>query len=62
MWHDLLTAAALVLVIEGILPFVNPRGYRRAVMQMANLEDRMLRIGGLLSMLLGLGLVFLIRN
>ncbi len=62
MWHDLLTAAALVLVIEGILPFVNPRGYRRAVMQMANLEDRMLRIGGLLSMLLGLGLVFLIKN
>jgi len=62
MWHDLLTAAALVLVIEGILPFVNPEGYRRAMMLMANQEDRMLRIGGLVSMLLGLALVFFIRN
>ncbi len=62
MWQDLLTAAALVLVIEGILPFVNPQGYRRAILAMAELDDRMLRIGGLLSMLLGTALVFLIRN
>ncbi len=62
MWQDLLTAGALVLVIEGILPFVNPQGYRRAILSMAELDDRMLRIGGLLSMLLGTALVFLIRN
>ncbi len=62
MWQDLLTAAALVLVIEGILPFLNPQGYRRAILSMAELDDRMLRIGGLLSMLLGTALVFLIRN
>lgn len=62
MWQDLLTAVALVLVIEGILPFVNPEGYRRAMILMAEQEDRMLRIGGLLSMLLGAVIVYLIRN
>ncbi len=62
MWQDLLTAGALVLVIEGILPFINPQAYRRAILSMAELDDRMLRIGGLLSMLLGTALVFLIRN
>ncbi len=62
MWHDLLTAAALVLVIEGILPFANPDGYRRAMRLMAEQEDRTLRIGGLISMLIGAVLVFLIRN
>ncbi len=62
MWHDLLTAAALVLVIEGILPFANPEGYRRAMQLMAEQEDRTLRIGGLISMLLGAVLIFLIRN
>ncbi|HFC54254.1 MAG TPA: DUF2065 domain-containing protein [Gammaproteobacteria bacterium] len=62
MWQDLLTAAALVLVIEGILPFANPEGYRRALQLMVEQEDRVLRIGGLVSMLLGAVLVFLIRN
>ncbi len=62
MWQDLFTAAALVLVIEGILPFVHPEAYRRAVILLAEQDDRMLRIGGLLSMLVGAALVFIIRN
>ena len=36
MWHELLLALSLVLVVEGLLPFVNPAGFRQA-MQLAPL-------------------------
>lgn len=58
---DLLNALALVLVIEGILPFLSPRAMRNMMTQMIQLEDRTLRITGLFSMLTGLGLLLLLR-
>lgn len=58
---DLLNALALVLVIEGILPFLSPRAMRNMMTQMIQLEDRTLRITGLFSMLAGLGLLLLLR-
>lgn len=54
MWDDLGRAMALVLVIEGILPFLSPRGWRRSLMSFASLEDRWMRLVGLVSMVLGL--------
>ncbi len=53
MWHDLLVAFALVLVIEGILPFLNPSALRRTLAQIAHLSDGTLRFVGLTSMLIG---------
>lgn len=47
-------AAALMLVIEGVLPFLNPGGFRRAMGQLAELTDSQLRWAGLTSMLIGL--------
>ncbi|MDH5361654.1 MAG: DUF2065 family protein, partial [Gammaproteobacteria bacterium] len=35
MWQDLWVALALVMVIEGLIPFINPKGYRRMVMMMS---------------------------
>ncbi|OGT19141.1 MAG: DUF2065 domain-containing protein [Gammaproteobacteria bacterium RBG_16_57_12] len=61
MLHDLLNALALVLVIEGILPFANPAGMRKAWLAMAQLDDRALRVAGLLSMLTGVALLYLFR-
>jgi uncharacterized protein len=61
MWHDLLAALALVLVIEGVLPFINPQGTRRALALMAQMNDRSLRVAGLVSMLLGVVLLYLVR-
>ncbi len=61
MWHDLLVAFSLVLVIEGIVPFLSPRGWRRLAYQVAQLEDRHLRIAGLVMMLLGLGLLSVLK-
>lgn len=61
MWQDLWAALALVLVIEGILPFMSPRGMRGAWQQMARLDDRTLRITGLASMIAGVVLLALVR-
>ena len=61
MWQDLLAALALVLVIEGILPFINPEGMRKVWLQMAESDTKSLRIMGLVSMIAGLILLNLIR-
>ncbi len=61
MWSDLLAAIALVLVIEGILPFINPGGLRRALLMISQMNDNTLRFTGLTSMILGILLLNLIR-
>lgn len=61
MWNDLLVALALVLVIEGILPFLNPAAMRELQRKMAEMDDKSLRIAGLSSMLAGLALLYLLR-
>jgi len=62
MWDDLASALALVLVLEGILPFANPTALRRALQAMDQLSDSQLRGMGLASMLLGLLLLLLVRR
>ena len=61
MWIDLLTAFALVLIFEGIMPFVNPNGVRRIFLMAAQMQNSSLRYTGLASMLLGLLLLYLVR-
>ncbi len=61
MWRDLGTALCLVLVIEGMLPFLSPRGWKSGVRQLLELDERTLRAMGLGIMLLGAGLLYLIR-
>lgn len=61
MWHDLLLAVALMLVIEGLLPFLSPRTLRVMLLEMAAQGDRALRIVGLVSMLAGVGLLYLVN-
>jgi uncharacterized protein len=58
---DLLAALGLFLVFEGIAPFLNPRGVKRAFARLIEVRDRELRIAGLGSMLLGMIIVFLAR-
>ncbi len=61
MWSDLLAAIALVLVIEGLMPFINPAGLRRALLMISQMNDNTLRFTGLTSMILGILLLNLIR-
>ncbi len=62
MWNDLWAALALLMVIEGIAPFVNPGAVRRMMATLAQMDDRSLRIAGLVSMLAGVALLYWIRQ
>jgi hypothetical protein len=53
-WELLGSALALVLVIEGLFPFLSPQGWKRAFARLLELHDGQLRFFGLCSMLLGL--------
>jgi uncharacterized protein YjeT (DUF2065 family) len=61
MWGNLLAAIALVLVIEGVLPFLYPQRYRQTLQLVTRLDDRSLRTIGFLSMMLGVILLYLVR-
>ena len=61
VWHQLAVAFALIFVVEGMMPFLAPGRWRRMVQVMADLDDRTMRSMGLFSMLLGLGLLYLIN-
>ena len=62
MWIEILTACALVLVLEGILPFVAPNRYKQLVAQIVRLGDNQLRTFGLATMIAGLILLFIVRS
>jgi len=61
MWQELLIAFALMLVIEGILPFLNPAAMRKLLLNMATMDDRTLRVSGLVSMIIGVVLLYVLR-
>ena len=52
-------ALALVLVIEGLFPFISPSGWRRMFQQVLQMHDGQLRFFGLCSILIGLALLWL---
>ena len=58
-WELLLTALGLMLVFEGISPFLAPGRFRDMLRQVAGLDDRTLRIAGFCAMLGGLLLLYL---
>ncbi len=61
MWQQLATAFCLMLVLEGIIPFLYPARWRRLVENLAGIDDKTLRLVGLGSMLAGTGLLYLIN-
>lgn len=62
MWNDLLSAVALVLVIEGLFPFISPAGFRKKILAMTEMDDSNIRVASLASMVIGLVLLYLIRQ
>ncbi|HNU10392.1 MAG TPA: DUF2065 domain-containing protein [Rubrivivax sp.] len=57
MWDGLLGALALMLVIEGLLPFFSPGSWRQMFERVLRMSDGQIRFIGLASMLLGLVLL-----
>jgi uncharacterized protein len=54
-------AMALVLVIEGLFPFLSPPGWRRMFTQILQLSDGQIRFFGLCSILAGVLWLFWLR-
>jgi len=61
MRSTLLLAVALMLVLEGILPFLAPRVWRDAFRRLTELSDGQLRFLGISSMLVGLILLTIFK-
>ena len=61
MWNDLLAAIALILIIEGIIPFLSPGGMRRTLDRLSKLSDGALRFMGLTLMVIGCLLLYIVR-
>lgn len=53
-------AVALMLVLEGLFPFLSPGGWRQMFSRLLQLNDGQLRFFGLASILIGLGLLWLV--
>ncbi len=60
-WQVLPIALALVLIIEGLLPFLSPERWRALLAMVTQLDDRSIRAVGLGSMLLGLALLYVVH-
>ena len=61
MWSEFLTALALVFILEGIIPFLNPEGMRKMLVTAMQLDDKTLRFVGLSSMIAGLILLYIVN-
>ena len=57
MWTLLLGALALMLVVEGLLPFLSPAAWRRVFERAMRLSDGQIRFLGLSSMIAGLAML-----
>jgi len=55
----LLLALALMLILEGAMPFIAPAAWRETFRRLIQFSDGQIRFIGLISMLIGLTLVFI---
>ena len=60
MGNDLLTALALVLIIEGLLPGISPSTWMKVMLDAAKMGPQGVRIAGIISMLSGALLLFIL--
>jgi uncharacterized protein len=60
--QNLFTALGLVLIIEGLLPFVSPKGWRGMFEQLLKLSNGQIRFYGLASIAVGVVLVWLLGS
>jgi len=59
-WHDLLAATALLLIIEGLLPFISPETLKKMYQSILVTPESSLRAIGLASIVAGLVLLYVV--
>jgi hypothetical protein len=60
-WQELTTAFCLMLILEGMLPFLYPNRWKKLVAQLAEVDSRSMRIMGFASMFIGTALLYVIQ-
>lgn len=60
-WRHLFIAFSLMLVLEGIIPFLYPQRWRQMVARLAEVDNRQLRNAGFISMLCGVVLLYIVN-
>lgn len=60
MLDTLLLALGLMLILEGLLPMISPRIWRNLFEQMLQLEEGQIRFFGLLMVVFGLLVIWLL--
>jgi len=62
MGTTFLMALALMLILEGVLPFLSPNLWRETFRRITQMSDGQIRFVGLSSMIVGLALLLLARS
>ena len=62
MWDTLWTAMGLVLVIEGLMPSLNPKAFKKTMSTIREMDERTLRTMGLISMSIGATIVYFLTQ
>ena len=62
MWHNIVLTLALLLVVEGMLPFLSPGGFLKVIKTISLMSEKQLRTSGLVSMLVGIVIMYLINS
>ena len=60
--EDLITVLGLILVLEGLPYFAFPTGFKKWIIRILEVPESQLRIYGLISMMIGLVLIYLARQ
>lgn len=61
-WADLFAGVAFYLILEGLFPFAAPQAWRRGLASLGRLGDDQLRVFGLIVVISGLLLLFIVRG
>lgn len=61
-WDDLWAAVALMLIIEGVMPFINPGAFRRMLQAVSEMEEKSVRILGMIWIGIGLVTLYWVRG
>ena len=62
MWHEILIAGALMLVLEGLLPILNPKLFKQMMLSASQMNEQQLRWTGLISMVIGALVIYFLKH
>ena len=62
MWQELGAALCLMLVLEGMIPFLYPGKWRQLVQKLAEVDNQTMRMAGFFSMVVGATLLYVLKH